>query len=166
MRRGILSGSPRLAARREVVGGVNELGGKKRRMFRNWCENIRLRPAHSLTQDRQGNRLRRARQRCGRDTNNAGSAVQGNGDHHPQQCRMSERRTGAVAFVGDTRAILALLGQMLIAVPAYHPEPGSSRSLGASSLRRPPRSPRSPPPSRRRSSPPPLLRVRVGLARL
>ena len=45
MRRGILSGSPRLAARREVVGGVNELGGKKRRMFRNWCENIRLRLA-------------------------------------------------------------------------------------------------------------------------
>ena len=38
---------------------------------------------HSLTQDRQGNRLRRARQRCGRDTDNAGSAVQGNGDHHP-----------------------------------------------------------------------------------
>ena len=29
MWRGILSGSPRLAARRKVVGGVNELGGKK-----------------------------------------------------------------------------------------------------------------------------------------
>ena len=29
MRRGILSGSPRLAARRKVVGGVNVLGGKK-----------------------------------------------------------------------------------------------------------------------------------------
>ena len=80
----------------------------------------------------------------------------------PQQLRMGKRRTGAVAFVGDTRAILALLGRVLVTVPVYHPEPGSSRSLGASSLRRPPRSPRSPPPSRRRSSPPSLLRSPAG----
>ena len=35
MRRGILSGSPRLAARRKVVGGVNELGGKKEKEIPN-----------------------------------------------------------------------------------------------------------------------------------
>ena len=29
MRRGILPGSPRLAARPKVIGGVDELGGKK-----------------------------------------------------------------------------------------------------------------------------------------
>ena len=156
-------------ARRKVVVGVNELGGKNEKENPKLVRKhpatagpallVRSQPHAELPGEPSPARTAAVREGHGQ------RRVSGTGQWRsspPQQLRMGKRRTGAVAFVGDTRAILALLGRVLDTVPVYHPEPGSSRSLGASSLRRPPRSPRSPPPSRRRSSPPSLLRSPAG----
>ena len=86
-RRGVLSGSPRLTACHNVVEDGIELREKLKKKFRRIGEKLSSygRPStfSAVTASHRITKGKRARQRCGRNMN-AGSAVQGNGDHHPQ----------------------------------------------------------------------------------